>query len=158
MPKGYKHLTYVQRCQIEVLLKSKFLRKDIASKVGISNSKLSRELKKKSNKDGTYNAKVAHSRSKKLKRVNAVNPRKIIGKKEKYIRDKLDAGWSPDQISGRLFLDYKTKISDSAIYDYISQDRKNGGKLYLQLRRKGRKKRDYNRKKASRSLIHTVIA
>lgn len=153
MPKGYKHLTYEQRCQIGILLKSNFSQKDIAEKIGISGSQVSRELKRNGNQNGVYNVKIAHIRSRKRKRLSAMNPKKVKGRIEEYIRDKLKLGWSPTQVAGRLWRDYKQKLSDSAIYDFITSDRKRGGKLYLNLRRKGRKKRDYNRKKASKSLI-----
>ncbi len=112
-----------------------FSQKEIAAKLKISPSTLSREIRKNRNKDGCYTAKTAHKRAKKRKVVNAANPKKLT------------------KISGRLQLDWRTKLSDSAIYEFIVKDRRQGGKLYLNLRRKGMKKRDYNRKGAGKSLI-----
>ncbi len=119
MPKGYKHLTYAQRCQIEVLLKRNILQKDIAATIGISKSTLCRELIRNRNKNGSYAAKAAHAKSKIKARHAANNPTKIKNFLDEYIRKKLEIGWSPQQISGRLFLDYKKKISATAIYGYI---------------------------------------
>jgi IS30 family transposase len=153
MPKGYKHLTYEQRCQISALLQSKISQKHIATTLGISTSQVSRELKRNANKNGHYNHSHANYKAIKRKRNSALNPKKIVDHIAKYLHEKLYLGWSPMQIAGRLWRDYKQKISPSAIYAFLANDRRQGGKLYLHLRRKGRKKRDYNRKKASKSLI-----
>jgi IS30 family transposase len=153
MPKGYKHLTYEQRCQISALLQSNILQKDIAATLGISTSQVSRELKRNANKNGSYNHSHANCKALKRKRSSGSNPKKIVDHIANYLHDKLYIGWSPMQISGRLWRDHKQKISTSAIYAFLANDRRQGGKLYLHLRRKGRKKRDYNRKKASKSLI-----
>ena len=157
MPKGYTHLTYGQRCHISAYLQSNFSQKEIAAKLKISPSTLSREIRKNRNKDGCYTAKTAQKRAKKRKAINASNPRKLTKKRVLYIAKKLELGWSPDQISGRLQLELRVKVSDSAIYDFIAKDRRQGGKLYLNLRRKGRKKRDYNRKRAGKSLIPSRV-
>jgi len=153
MPKSYKHLTYGQRCQIEALLKRNILQKDIAETIGASKSALSRELTRNRNQNGLYTAKGAHTKSKKRARHAARNPTKLKSWLEEYIRKKLEIGWSPEQISGRVMLDYRKRISATAIYEYLKRERLRGGKLYLYLRRKGKKKRDYNRKKAGKSLI-----
>ena len=48
MPKGYKHLTYAQRCQIPALLKRKIPQEVIAHDLGIHRSTLMRELNRNS--------------------------------------------------------------------------------------------------------------
>lgn len=116
-------------------------------------STLYKELSLNSNSDGIYKAKSAQRRSKKRKWANRDNPKKIKGQLALYIHEKLAARWSPAQISGRLKLERKIAISNVAIYNYIAKDKDDGGKLYLCLRRKGRKKRDYNKKRSGRSLI-----
>jgi transposase, IS30 family len=42
----YKQLIYEQRCQIEVLKKSDFTQKEISATVGVSQSTISRELRR----------------------------------------------------------------------------------------------------------------
>lgn len=153
MPIGYKHLTWEQRCQIEASLAIPHSKKELAKRVGVSLSTLYREIAHNRNRDATYRAQAAHNKSKKRKQSNARNPKKIKGKLEQYILERLKLGWSPEQIAGRLWLEKKVQISKVAIYDYISQDREGGGKLYMHLRRKGRRKRDYNKKRAGKSLI-----
>jgi IS30 family transposase len=43
---NYKKLTYEQRCQIETLKKSKMTQQEIANVIGVSQSTISRELKR----------------------------------------------------------------------------------------------------------------
>lgn len=157
MPKGNPHLTLEQRCQISALNKRGVLQKDIAYDIGVAQSTISRELKRYKNKDGTYNYRVAQTRSKQRKAVNKLNPLKLDDELQSKIRKLLETNWSPDQISGRLRLECKINISCQAIYKFIAKDKKQGGKLYLYLRHKGKKYRDYNPKRASKSLIPNRI-
>ena len=62
MPKGYKHLTYEQRCQIPALLKRKIPRGVIANDLGIHRSTLTRELNRNSGLRG-YRHKQAQRKS-----------------------------------------------------------------------------------------------
>ena len=70
----------------------------------------------------------------------------------KLIRARLDLDWSPEQIAGRLRLEGYS-ISHERIYQYIREDKQDGGLLYKHLRRKGKK---YNHRvsgKAGRGYI-----
>ena len=49
--------------------------------------------------------------------------------------------WSPEQIAGRLDLSGVVSVSFSWIYKQIHQDRARGGKLFIFLRQRGRKRR-----------------
>jgi IS30 family transposase len=153
MPKGNPHLTLEQRCQISALNKRGVLQQDIAHDIGVSKSTISRELKRHKNKDGTYNYKVAQMRSRQNKAINRTNPQKLTYELRTKIYKLLKANWSPDQLTGRLRFECKIDISCHAIYKFIAKDKKQGGKLYHYLRHKGKKYRDYNPKKASKSLI-----
>ena len=58
---------------------------------------------------------------------------------QKYVLEKLELRWSPEQISGRLMLEQNIKVSPKAIYKFIfTSDNK---KLVVYLRRKGKPKR-----------------
>jgi IS30 family transposase len=157
VPEGYKHLTIEQRCQICALLQRGFSIKDIASDLKVSSSTIGREIKRHSNKDGTYNYKIANSKAVYRKRISASNPAKIKGMLRRIIINLLKYDWSPKQIVGRIRQDLKIKISVTAIYNFITTDRLNGGKLFLWLRHKGKRRRYYNPKKAGRSLIPNRI-
>lgn len=61
--------------------------------------------------------------------------------------------WSPQQISGWLKLHVKGSISHESIYRRIIDDRRQGGQLYLNLRRKQRKYNKRQGKQVGRGLI-----
>jgi IS30 family transposase len=52
----------------------------------------------------------------------------------------LKRGWTPDQISGRSTLEGYSYISYECIYNYIAFDRKKGGRLFVLLKRFGKRK------------------
>lgn len=56
-------------------------------------------------------------------------------------RDLLTEGWSPEQISGRLRLEGRLRISYETIYKYVWADKHAGGSLHLCLRQRTRKHR-----------------
>jgi len=60
---------------------------------------------------------------------------------------------SPEQISGRLSLEYKISISHETIYKHIWNDKYNGGRLHKNLRRSGKKYNKRAGKLAGRGLI-----
>lgn len=72
-------------------------------------------------------------RKRKRKKFNLLKP-----KIQQYIRAKLEIGWSPEVISGRMYKDIKSKVSFKTIYRYIKDDRIQGGKLYKLLPHHGK--------------------
>ena len=67
-----------------------------------------------------------------------------------------DLQWSPEQISSWLRANSSIGfyVSDEWIYQYIKNDRDNGGDLYTELRRGGR---PYKNKKAYRAHFRNLI-
>ena len=98
----YKQLTLEQRSQIFALLQRKCPRKEIARIVGISQSTLSRELKRNSTRSGKYIWFKAHDkamkRRKRSTRNAALTPELVWRVKQLIIEEQ----WSPRQISGVL--------------------------------------------------------
>lgn len=80
------------------------------------------------------------------------NPRLI-----KYVNRKIQADWSPEQISGRLPIDFPDevlmRISHETVYQWIYRDAVNGGSLYKHLRCRHKKRRKQKRYGAGRGLI-----
>jgi len=74
-----------------------------------------------------------------------------------YVQCKLIDDWSPEEISGRLIVDYpnneQMRISHEAIYQWIYADAVNGGNLYVHLRRYHKKRRKQHRYGSLRGLI-----
>lgn len=75
----------------------------------------------------------------------------------RYIRRKILADWSPEEITGRLQIDYPNnddmRISHDTIYRWIYVDAHNGGDLFKHLRRRHKKRRKQKRFGAGRGLI-----
>lgn len=132
--RGFKRLTLEDRCLIETRYCRDLKKlKDIAEEIGRPLSTVVREIKGRPRKGmGKYSASLAQSK--------ALSNYERQGRKQKlehsqplleYIITKLKIGWSPEQISGRLPIDYpkdKTmRISYESIYAYI----------YNQIRREG---------------------
>ena len=55
------------------------------------------------------------------------------------INKNLSERTSPEQICGRVLQEFKTQMSHQTLYRYIWKDRSQGGSLYLNLRRRGKK-------------------
>jgi len=60
-------------------------------------------------------------------------------KVKKYIEAKLEIGWSPEVISGRIYSDIRRKISFKTIYRYIWEKKSSGSKLHKLLPHQGKR-------------------
>lgn len=108
-------------------------RKSIAETIGVSESTVSRELHRNSEKNGGYNFKKAHERAM-CRRCrcpgNRAKPAELIWRVKQLI---LDEQWSPSQISGYLKKE-GIHISHETIYKIIRNDE--SGKLAENCRHK----------------------
>jgi len=143
----YKHLTELQRVQLDVLLKKKERVRAIAFELKVNPSTIYRETKRNSGLKG-YRQKQAQDRAEKRASSSRKRPSKITPRVHNWVHKKLDLQWSPVQISGWLKLHKKINISHETIYKYIWLDKSLGGQLYRHLRHKGKK---YNKRGSSRS-------
>ena len=117
----YKQLTSEQSSQIFALLQRKCPRKEIARIVGISQSTLSRELRRNSTQSGKYIWFKAHDkameRRKRSTRNAALAPELVWRIKQLIIEEQ----WSPRQISGVLKKE-GVDVSHQCIYNIIHAD------------------------------------
>lgn len=126
-------LTLGERTIIEVRYRDGTSLRNIAKELNRNVSSISREIAGKPHKGvGKYIADVAHRKALQRieKRGNVPKLKKHEYLKE-YVVEKLKIGWSPEQITLRLPLDYpkdKTmRISHEAVYQYVySQIHRNG--------------------------------
>lgn len=129
----YKQLTSEQRYYIYLELQKGSTRKSIAETIGVSESTVSRELHRNSEKNGGYNFKKAHERAM-CRRCrcpgNRAKPAELIWRVKQLI---LDEQWSPSQISGYLKKE-GIHISHETIYKIIRNDE--SGKLAENCRHK----------------------
>ena len=151
----YKQLTSEQRSQIFALLQRKCPRKEIARIVGISQSTLSRELRRNSTPSGKYIWFKAHAkaveRRKRSTRNAALAPELVWRIKQLIIEEQ----WSPRQISGVLKKE-GISVSHQCIYNLIHADA--SGELARHTRHKLKYRRRPKNKRfpiAERTSIHS---
>lgn len=129
----YNHLTSEQRYTIDVLLRQKKSRKEISQTIGVSESTLSREIRRNSGQRGYHwqQAQVkAIDRQRRLQ-----NYRNLTMEIRKLIRSKItEEQWSPAQIVGYLRKKGKPAVCVETIYAYIRADKENGGALWMHCR------------------------
>ncbi len=153
MPKGYHHLTYEKRCQLQVLKESGNSIIEIAQALGIHRSVIYQELGRNSGPNG-YKYEQAHEKASKRRRASSKRKVKMTSKLVAIIEEKLKLQWSPEQISGWLKRYPELgSISHEAIYQHVWKDKQSGGSLYKQLRHRGKKYNKRSRGKAGRGCI-----
>jgi transposase, IS30 family len=132
----YKHLTLEERYHISALKKAMYSQKFIASELGVSESTISRELKRNSSTQRkSYSANNAHKVSIARRMYASRKSNKKMNKELQAVISKyIIEDWSPEQISARLKLTNITNISYVRIYQFIEQNKLQGGDLYTHLR------------------------
>jgi len=129
-----KQITREQRYQIEAYLKAGKSKDFIANHLSVNRSSIFREVKRNSHKRGSYSAYHAQvlcdERKERLKR-----NRSFDQAKENLIKDYLEREqWSPEQIVGHCKKNGVDMVSHERIYQYIRQDKEQGGSLFKHLR------------------------
>lgn len=157
MPHGYRHLAYEQRCQIYALKKSGKNQAEIAKHLGISQSTISKELKRNIGKRG-YRYKQANIKAIKRRSITSSIKRKMTPSLTTFVEKEIcENQLSPEQISGILKLKHNVNISHESIYRHIWANKKNGGKMYKHLRRMGKKYNHRGALRAGRGMIPNRI-
>ncbi|MDH4330826.1 MAG: IS30 family transposase [Candidatus Moranbacteria bacterium] len=166
MPKG-RPLTFYEREKIEVYLRMKKKKIWIAEKLNRDYSVIKREIKRNSGEQLPYNAVDAQYFADRRKR--KTNKRKLEKwqnvKLKEYVINRLEDGWSPDEIAGRLkeyppeeLSECKDKsVSYESIYSWIYEGEGRYGGLYKKLRRKQKaRKKSFSRKYRSSGIKERV--
>ena len=132
----------------------------IAKKLDRQPSSISRELKRNSFK-GKYYVAIA-AQNKVVVRKSKVNSHpKIASSKwlERYIRLKLQSGWSPEQIAGRLKLKSgKSQVCHETIYNYVYQEENLKEDLKQFLPRHHKKRRKWSGRRVHRGQIERRVS
>lgn len=144
-----KHITPEQRNELSVLIQAGVKQKEIARILEKSEPAISKEIKRNSI-NGKYHARIAKEKTKSRRVIANQRFRKIDNNSwlRRYIIKKLKLYWSPEQISGRLRIDYpfdkSRRIGKDSIYEFVYSERKDLVK-YLRC-----KKGKYRRRKGTR--------
>ena len=127
-----KHINQEQRYQIAALKKIGFSNISIAKEIGVHKSSLVRELKRNCDKH-SYSGTNSHQYA--MERQND-KPRKKVFTNEmnKYLVEKLEKKWSPEQIKGRCDKEGVPMVCHETLYQLIWKDKAAGGKLWNNLR------------------------
>lgn len=138
-----KHLTQVQRYQIEAFINVGFTNAAISRETGIGKSVLSREIKRNSLTRRGYDGQIAQQLYEEGKSRSGSIIKKMKGELKRKVEDLIKKDLSPEQVSGRLKLEKAESISTGCIYQMIWREKAKGGDLYKHLRhsRKRYKKR-----------------
>lgn len=165
MSKKYNRLNLKERVIIETLLREKKSKSYISKTLARSRSTISREINKwVTVSEDVYSAELANW----FARFNTNNKRtkdKISNNSllRFYVFKGLLSGWSPEQIAGRIKIDYPKDttmtISHEAIYKYIynkPQGQLNKKLIKLLTRAKSRRKKRKNNPKKTNRIINQV--
>jgi transposase, IS30 family len=154
----YQHFSIVEREKLQSGLWAKRSIRAIAKELGRSPSSVSREVRKnKSPLVERYTPRLAHQRALMHRSSRGRTDRLKNETIRSYVYHKLRAGFSPEQIAGRLRIDHpKEHISHEAIYQYIYAQVHRGGRgdmrpgavdlrSYLKCRHKARAKHGFRK-------------
>jgi len=131
-----KQLTPGQRNKLEVLLQTKTPVKIIVQLLDTDKSTIYREINRNKMKRGSYSANFAQQLATERKE-RFSRPRKFTVQVQKFVVEKLTKEqWSPEQIVGFSALNHIPMVSHQRIYQFIRQDKKDGGMLWTHTRHK----------------------
>lgn len=151
---NYKHLTREERYQIQAYKQAGFTQEKIAIELKVNKSTICRELKRNSSKVyKRYSAKKADkvSTDRRMfasRKSNNKMTKNMVSHIVKYIED----DFSPEQVSAILKIRDGLAISHVRIYQYIREDKLNGGDLHTHLRfyHTGKRRAQYGTKNKGR--------
>lgn len=159
---SYTHLTLHERYVIHHLVLYRLSLREIARRLKRAPSTISRELERNGRHHNCYWHEPAHrwaiERRQRPQHLRRQHNRRLL----RYIKTRLQRGWSPELISGRLLQDYpdntEMRFSTEGIYRWIYQEAQAGGSLYQHLVRCHRKRRKQCKYGSLRGLIPNRIS
>ncbi len=138
MPSGCHHLTYGERCRTCALRKSGLSDPAIARQIGRDRTTVRREIRRNGGGRGYRHLQAQAKASARRSAASSVAG-KMTRERLRTVEDRLAEGWSPEQIAGRFRKEGIPMAGREWICQYVRADRKAGGRLFMFLRRRGRK-------------------
>jgi len=127
------HLTGEQRYTIARMLQESYAKKDVCIAIGKDKSVLSRELKRNSSKRG-YSPALAHEYANERKERFRRERKFTEAMKSHVVKCLKEEQWSPEQIVGDAKRRGIAMVSTECIYQFIREDKRNGGTLWKHCR------------------------
>lgn len=149
----FSQLKQSDRDRMEILLNQGVLQKDIALVLKVDPSTISREIKRRKQKDGKYEAGAAQQKAYVKRKNSKYQGMKVESDPEmkNYIISKLKEKRSPDEIAGRMKLEKKSFYAGKdAIYRWLYSAR---GQKYAHLLCTKRYKRRRQKRRVKREMI-----
>lgn len=141
---SYQHFKQSDRDEISILLKKGYSHRDIADAIGKDHSSVSREIKNHKTK-GVYDPRKAEHKARVKRGLSKYQGMKVVANPglEIKIAVGLMAGWSPEEVAGRIAYlnNNKAVISAKSIYKFCYSARGQYLCKYLPHRRYRPKKR-----------------
>jgi IS30 family transposase len=148
----YTRITISDREIIYQLQRRGYNQTDIASLMKRHKSTISRELKRCKPDPLGYLPDRANNIASSLYKRNA--GKFCCSKRKAFVLEKLNQGWSPEQIAGRLKLEKSNlRVSHETIYKFIYSQEGQSQKLYRLLTRQKPKRRRWHSRKPKKSHI-----
>jgi len=157
--KIYKHISSQQRIELASLHRNGHGVNDISKQLNLHRSTIYRELKRNSKPRGSYEAYYANNMSE-IRKERFSKNRKLTSQMVVFIKEKLEKQqWSPEQIHGYCIKNNTLMVSHERIYQYIYQDKENGGNLFKHLRTGQKKyKKRYGKHKNPKIIIKNKVS
>ena len=144
---SYNHLTMNERNVIYTMQWQGYSDAEIARCLGRHRSTIGRECKRNPSYQGPYNPSTAQALANSRRRAHLRRPKTGHRRLMTYVAQRLRAGWSPEQIAGRLSRRAPTgletlTISHTTIYRWIWSDPQRAGQFrpFMRIARKPRRK------------------
>jgi len=154
---SYQQLTILDRYQISAMEQVGHSQSIIAETVGCDKSTISRELSRNKGQRG-YRPKQAQEKTEK-RREEAIRFPRFTDLIHDMVVILVLEKWSPEQISGWLKKEVVGEISHERIYQFIREDKYQGGDLYTHLRQGSKKRRKkYGSKSSTRGQIKDRVS
>jgi IS30 family transposase len=150
-------ITEPQRYIISTMRKQGYTLEEIGIAVHKNKSSISRELKRNTGEKGDYNPQEAHKKCEsrhKTKRKHIVFTQSMEQRAKELLRE----DYSPEQVKGSCEDKGIQMVSHERLYQYVWEDKNNGGNLYVHLRRRGRKNNKRGSSKKSRGQIKNRVS
>ncbi len=136
MPVGYHHLTHAERCQIHARLYRGWSKREMARDFGRDPATISRETSRHRGQRGYRHQQADRQATARRQEASAV-PRKMTPERWAVVEDRLQEGWSPEQIAGQYRQQGEGMAGKEWIYPQVRADRQAGGTRYRCRRRRG---------------------
>lgn len=160
----FRQLADPDRFKLEILIKEGYLQKEIAEKLGVDKSTVSRELNRYSTPHG-YQAKMAQARHEHRRR--ACKPHEKMNDPVicQYVLERIYRGWSPETIAGKLKREIKLGkkpesfyLNHESIYQFVYESEfGKKEKLHQYLRRGQKRRRKQHGRKTQKETIKNRV-